>query len=895
MKKISCISFAAALFRCVISISLADAFKLDWIQYNHGNLSSFVAPSSDGLVALTDMNELVKVKFDQDEKVQWAVDLRGLENFDTIVTDKNEQVVYLFSKSDNVFHSYNLTNGVLLKRLVTSSPVAQVVLFFDKGVLFLCADGTLFFLDPAYNVKQLDLGFKVGHFHHSYVDGLIYLVTDEGDVRSVDIDLSAQPCLVSLQSYTSRQNKVIDFKGTTILTTNNDILTLKSENVHKVSLNFGKKDLVRLLTSNLIYTVTSGKITFYSIDNEITNELYTIKITEPFWLLTLENDSPFEGIAIKTSTGLKVLDVSDFSDSHDPTLIRSFEFETNLSNGELIFSSYSNDETLLHFISNENNGVFTRKTFNLNRGTLASDTIRVGLPYSSIESPIMIDFPAPESKLDESLHLVQTEGSLISRWLYRLKRHLSQLGRSVALFRRSGNFPRSNDDPFSFNKIVVFFDNVGRDLMAVSTKDGSSLWKCSPEIGSQRLVKILETSNGREVVAIFDRSYHTVDSTSGQLLKSESVKTEIVDALQVRTTDNNEIIALVLANDKQLLLMNANVKLLPRQYVVKQLDAQTISGYEVTETLAPTWSFKKDNEEILLISHKPKESVTSSIGIARADHTVLYKYLYPNLLSVITKVKSDGTVKFYLIDSITGELLYLHSHDDSDSLVQDSLKIVMDDNWIVYTYLTSKPKIEQRIIVLDLFADKEKASSKEVSVFNESTQINTVSKLAFNYPEVISELASTRTKQGVTLKSILFLTKSGNIYEIPKFVLNSRRVANREMTALDFQDDFRMMPYDPVINRNTYQALNHKHLLKVASDDNHILVKPTLLESTAAVCFLNKYNFFCTKVHPSLSYDTLSTYFDKVKFLITIIGLFIAYIATKSFLVKKCLNAQWIK
>ncbi|CCE86022.1 Piso0_005666 [Millerozyma farinosa CBS 7064] len=895
MRKISCISFAAALFQYVISISLADAFKSDWIQYNHGNLSSFVTPSSDSLVALTDMKELIKVNFNHDEKIQWAVDLRGLENFDSIATDKNEQVVYLFSQSDSVFHSYNFTNGVLLKRFVTPSPVAQVESFFDKGVLFSCADGSLFLLDVAYNVKQLDLGFKVGNFHHSYVDGLVYIVTDEGDVGSIDIHLSTKPCSVNLQSYTSRQNKVSDFKGTTILTNHNDVLTLKPDSLHKISSKFGKKDVVRLLTADLIYTITSGKITFYSIDNENTNEMYTSEIKEPFSLLNLKNDSPFEGVAIKSGSGLKVLDLSDFSDSHDPTLIRSFEFETNISNNESVFSSYRNDETLLHFISTEDNGVITRKTFNLNRGTQTSETIRVGLPYNSIECPIVIDFPAPESKVDESLHLFQTEGSLISRWLYRLKRHLSQLGQSVALFRRSGNFPRSNDDSFSFNKIIVFFDNVGRDLMAASTKDGSSLWKVSPEIGSQKLVKILENNNGREVVAIFGHSYHVIDSTSGHVLSSESIRTEIVDALQVRTTDNNEIIALVLANDKQLLFMNPNAKLSPGQYVVKQIDAHTISGYEVSETLAPTWSFKKDNEEILLLSHKPKESVTSSIGIARADDTILYKYLYPNLLSVITKVKSDGTIKFYLIDSITGELLYLHSHDDSDFLVQDSLKIVMDDNWIVYVYLTSKPKIEQRIVVLDLFADKEKAASKEVSVFNESTEINTVSKLAFVYPEVISELASTRTKQGVTLKSILFLTKSGNIYEIPKFMLNSRRVANREMTASDFQDDFRMMPYDPVINRNTYQALNHKHLLKVASDGNHILVKPTLLESTAAVCLLNNYNFFCTKIHPSLSYDTLSTYFDKVKFFITIIGLLIAYIATKSFLVKKCLNAQWIK
>ncbi|GEQ67367.1 hypothetical protein JCM33374_g1031 [Metschnikowia sp. JCM 33374] len=281
--------------------------------------------------------------------------------------------------------------------------------------------------------------------------------------------------------------------------------------------------------------------------------------------------------------------------------------------------------------------------------------------------------------------------------------------------------------------------------------------------------------------------------------------------------------------------------------------------------------------------------MTTAGGIARYDRSVLYKYLNPNLVSIISKGKD--TLSLSLVDGITGAVIHTQQHS-GETIDIDSICIIQNDNWVVYSMYVTSPVSEQRIVVIDLFQESKDVSGAPKTSFK--TANVTASTNSFIYPEKILSLASTDTKFGITVKSIIALTESGSLVEIPKYLLNSRRVDGRKMTTNDQMDDFGMLPYEPVIHHNTFKILNHKNKLHISKNNNKILLSPTDLESTSVVCFVNEFNEFCTVVQPSSSYDLLKSEFDKPKLILTIVALLAAYIITKPFVDSKKLNSKWV-
>ena len=75
-------------------------------------------------------------------------------------------------------------------------------------------------------------------------------------------------------------------------------------------------------------------------------------------------------------------------------------------------------------------------------------------------------------------------------------------------------------------------------------------------------------------------------------------------------------------------------------------------------TLYPVWSVNiPTDQKIIKVSGKRKDEVVNSVGRVLGDHTVLYKYLNPNLVSVMS-VHGEGvkgSLFIYIIDAVTGE------------------------------------------------------------------------------------------------------------------------------------------------------------------------------------------------------------------------------------------------
>ena len=79
--------------------------------------------------------------------------------------------------------------------------------------------------------------------------------------------------------------------------------------------------------------------------------------------------------------------------------------------------------------------------------------------------------------------------------------------------------------------------------------------------------------------------------------------------------------------------------------------------------LIPVWSVKiPTDQNIVQLSSKRSDEVVNSVGRVLGDHTVLYKYLNPNLVALMT-VQGEGakgSLFVYIIDAVTGMTLFIY-------------------------------------------------------------------------------------------------------------------------------------------------------------------------------------------------------------------------------------------
>lgn len=81
--------------------------------------------------------------------------------------------------------------------------------------------------------------------------------------------------------------------------------------------------------------------------------------------------------------------------------------------------------------------------------------------------------------------------------------------------------------------------------------------------------------------------------------------------------------------------------------------------------LKEVWRVNLDDEKIIAIGAKPSNDRVHSYGKVLGDRSVLYKYLNPNLVGVVTSGQDSQKVPFvnvYLIDTVTGSIVSSFNH-----------------------------------------------------------------------------------------------------------------------------------------------------------------------------------------------------------------------------------------
>lgn len=606
--------------------------------------------------------------------------------------------------------------------------------------------------------------------------------------------------------------------------------------------------------------------------------------------VNLITDGSTSYLAVVSPVGILVGDISDLSKSSISTFVVPYNKkleDIGIFGTDLVI--LTSDSSTFHFSVRE-------------KGHCVVSEFYLSRSHPSFRGKaILVDKPLSLSTIDEVHHLVEETHtkSVLFRWVLRTKTHLSQMGKFISGVLSNKDFMSGineiSQDQFGFHKILVFFDDLNNEVVAKASSDGLYLWSTSVALQGEFIDLIgIDT----DVLVVSTHLVVAIDLRTGEVLRFETFSETIDGAFSVwsEKPDDQEDVecgfhAAGLRFGDSLKIWGQKNAVAPSQFILSENDNYVYAYKLAGENLIPTWSFS-GGDRIISVT-KNNDELTSAIGITRFDRSVLYKYLNPNLVTVVSL--QEGTLIVTLLDGITGSVLHVQEHRD-EVIDPTSVEVVQTDNWVVYSFQVNYPSVEQRIVVLDLFSTSQSALGGKQSVVDGSynSSIATVSTKSFLFPERILALKSTVSKFGITTRSIIALTDTGSLIELPKFILNSRRIDDRKMTQQDAEDDFRLTPYDPVVRINSQNVLNHKRKLQVSSSPQEILARPTGLESSGVICFVNEFNEFCTVVQPSSSYDMLSGSFEKTKLLITIAALFLAYYASKPFVYSKKLNSRWV-
>lgn len=844
-------------FLCLTSAVLVnEAFgSREAVNYLYGqDLKNFHLLKNNILVVTNSFDQLLGIDVIHDDSISWKIQLNDLKSNKIVSTDSK---IFVYGSTHEIFQiDYH---GHL--EIIDIGSIPKKLYGIKNGILIIDSENNLKYYDSDKKILPIQSDVSFIRVDQD-LSGTFVIINDKKLIKFSKIGKI-------LYSIDLAVGSIKEFKSGIILTENDQIFKFNEhDKAFKRIENDSFKNLVIIDKDNL-YSTLSESLQLIRIKDKAATLVDVIKVKTNS-KIDLFSTPLNEFIGISNGNIKDFYDLTDFIETKDSKSIKHFIFKVAK---DFPYNFITIEDNQLNLLSMDTN--LFGELFNLADGLKVKNITPKYHQYSSkLNKYLIIDEPESElAKSEYELILHESDSKFIlTNWIHRVVRHLGELGRFITSLGYKNLFT-SQVDSIKFVKLIVFYDEDHRKLVSVKSNNFDIAWEL-PINKSGDFIALAQTGN-EEITIVFKSLIVKVNSRNGTVIDQKPNDGGYTNVFQVQD-------ALAFENKNGFTLVG---NLTENVYFRKAINNDEIVGYVISPgstKSAQTWSYKFD-AQIVSWTNIPADSTTSSLGIPLANKSVLYKYLNPNTISVLTF--KDGVLKFYLIDGISGNLLYSQTHNSGETIDPTSVNLIMDDNWIIYSYFTIQPRLEQRINVIDLF-DSEYSPDANKSSIN----VAKFSAKSFVYPERILNLQNTRSVYGITLKSIVALTELGNLIEIPKFILNSRRPEN-DVNKEEYANDFNMVPYDPIIAKTNLQILNHKYQLK---NNGEILIKPTSFESTSVICFFNNENQYCGLIQPSNSFDLLSQGFDKVKLLITIGILLIGFIASKPFVFNKKLNAQWL-
>ncbi|KAK8184978.1 hypothetical protein IWZ00DRAFT_444769 [Phyllosticta capitalensis] len=493
---------------------------------------------------------------------------------------------------------------------------------------------------------------------------------------------------------------------------------------------------------------------------------------------------------------------------------------------------------------------------------------------------VWVELP-PEESLAHELE-IETHQTVLGAYIHRVKRHLRDLEhlpsylqtlptRLFSSEEAADTLDKLRRDSFGFNKPVVVVTETGR-FVALSA--GAIIWNqdaLNLPTGEKVQQVDVKFVNGT-IAALFPQIDRQVllNATTGVL-----IQTQDKSAFETVQTGPKDVSYKVLDNE------------------IKGL----LTGKEEAWQFAPV-----RGERIVSVTPRPLPDPVASIGKVLGDRRVLYKYLNPNLVFVTAVNDAVGTLSIYLLDSVSGAVLYEASHDSVDTA--QPIPAALSENWATYSYSlstdSSAPSKGHLLVVAEFFestlpndrgpfgsASNYSSLRPSSGALGESAKPKVLSQ-TYHIPEPISHMAVTQTIQGITSKWLLItLPESNSVIGVPRQFLDPRRPVGRDPTPDEQVEG--LMRYTPVIEFDPRQYLNHK---REVLGIKKVVTSPALVESTSLVLALGL-DVFGTRVAPSSAFDVLGKEFNKPQLVLTVGALAAAVAFVAPLVRRKQINAQW--
>ncbi|XP_069596853.1 ER membrane protein complex subunit 1 isoform X2 [Ranitomeya imitator] len=499
---------------------------------------------------------------------------------------------------------------------------------------------------------------------------------------------------------------------------------------------------------------------------------------------------------------------------------------------------------------------------------------------------------------------------LLQSWSAHLWKMFCDARKPRSQIRNEINVDTLARDDFNLQKMMVMVTSSGK-LFGIESSSGSILWKfylpgvkpaASFKLMVQRttahfphppqctlLVKDKETAVTS--IYVFNPIFGKLSQMSPPLLQRP-----ILQSLLLPIMDHDYA--------KVLLLMDDQHKVIPfpsTKYVLQQLqelssavffylvDAERgiltglrlhkdLSTEEIWEILLPP-----ELQKITVVKGKRSNEHVHSQGRVMGDRSVLYKYLNPNLLSLITESTDTHPdrcfIGIYLIDGVTGRII----HSSVQRKAKGPVHLVHSENWMVYQYWNSKAR-RNELSVLELYEGTEQYNSTSFSSLDRP-HLPHVLQQSYIFPSSIRAMQATITERGITSRHVLIGLPSGAILSLPKALLDPRRPE----IPTEYTREENLIPYTPDIQIHAERFINYN---QTVSRMRGIYTAPSGLESTCLVVAYGL-DIYQTRVYPSKQFDVLKDDYDYILISSVLIGLVFATMITKRLAQVKLLNRAW--
>uniref|UniRef100_A0A3B4EF09 ER membrane protein complex subunit 1 n=1 Tax=Pygocentrus nattereri TaxID=42514 RepID=A0A3B4EF09_PYGNA len=571
------------------------------------------------------------------------------------------------------------------------------------------------------------------------------------------------------------------------------------------------------------------------------------------------------------------------------------------------------EDLVLNFLQQPGRVVWTREEALADVVTMEM----VDLPLTGTQAELEGEFgKKADGLLPMVLKRLSSQLILLQAWLSHLWKLFYDARKPRSHVKNEVTIETLSRDEFNLQKMMVMVTASGKNnlkpcLFGIDSKSGAVLWKKYLEnvqpnsvfkLMVQRttahfphppqctlLIKDKDTGLGSLYVfnPIFGKKSH---------ISVPALPRPVLQSLLLPLMDQDYAKVLLLIDDQYKVTAFPSTKNVLQQlqemassiffYLVDASQGR-LSGFRLRKDLSTEliWEvvIPTEVQKIVGVKGKRANEHVHSQGRVMGDRSVLYKYLNPNLLAVVTESTDShqerSFVGIFLIDGVTGRIV----HEAVQRKARGPVHFVHSENWVVYVYWNTKSR-RNEFSVLELFEGMELYNSTVFSSLDRPHPPQVLQQ-SYIFPSHISTLEATLTEKGITSRHLLVGLPSGAIMSLPKMFLDPRRPE----VGSDQSREENLIPYSPEMMIRTEWFINYN---QTVSRVRGIYTAPSGLESTCLVVAYGL-DIYQTRVYPSKQFDVLKDDYDYVLISSVLLGLFFATMISKRLAEVKLLNRAW--